>query len=316
MKSLLSLLLLASLATPASAQVFVRPGNATMPVNGTAAQKERLEREIAFLIGDMKRTCELSDAQVRKLQLAGKGAVASAMEKFEEQQKKMRVMMQQLGGPFAVPEPAGQDEDEEEEKEDADVEEAGNEDGENEIRVAGGLAQALNLTTLGTPGQTNTSPTKEPRWAKAVQSVVSKEQREKYAETVKQRAAFIRKSAVSVFIAKVDQKLLLSKDQREKLTTLVDEGFGKEFAARVSQNQSGMLWVQNAAGGKPPIAHDKLKKFFSSQQLSEWKASFEHELNRLKPNRGGGAFGNVIINGVGGGAIQIEQVIEEDNDDQ
>ena len=60
-------------ATPAFGQVFFggRPNRG----DATATQKKAFERELATKIGDMKRACKLSDTQVRKLELAAKGAV-------------------------------------------------------------------------------------------------------------------------------------------------------------------------------------------------------------------------------------------------
>ena len=92
--------LIASLAvgcahSAAAQQVFFSDG--ARPADQNAAQKKAFERELSFLIGDMQRTCKLSEAQVKKLQIASKGAVASAMEKFEKQQKQVRQRMRQAG---------------------------------------------------------------------------------------------------------------------------------------------------------------------------------------------------------------------------
>lgn len=259
--------------------------------NQTAAQKKAFERELAFLVGDMQRTCELSEAQVKKLQLASKGAVASAMEKFEKQQKQMRVRLRQAG----VNLPPGADENA------GNAEDADKEEEEVLEPPAFDPVNVLNLVANGVGGPAGRSGgvAKEVRWVKAVEKVVTKEQREQYAAAVKARAAFARKSAVAAFIAKVDLKLLLSPDQRTKLTALVDEEFGKEMAKRVGQNTGGMFFFGGQQGrATAPIAHEELKPLLSEAQFAEWKQTFEKELNQLKPQRGfGGGFGNVIIRG-------------------
>lgn len=260
--------------------------------NQTAAQKKAFERELAFLIGDMERTCKLSETQVKKLQLASKGAVASAMEKFEKQQKQMRARFRQAG--MNLPPGA---EDEEDDKDDADDEL----EKEERPEAVAGPAFAMNMINLvgGSPSNNGGGVAKEVRWVKAVEKVVTKEQREQYDAAVKARAAFARKSAVAAFIAKVDLKLLLSPDQRTKLTALVDEEFGKEMAKRVGQSTGGMFFFGGQQGrATAPIAHEELKPLLSEAQFAEWKQTFEKELNQLKPQRGfGGGFGNVIIRG-------------------
>jgi hypothetical protein len=323
MKPTLSFLLLTAFAIPASGQIFVQNMNGGNPANQTASQKKRLEREIAFLIGDMKRICKLTEQQERKLKLAGKGAVASAMEKFEKQQKQMRQAMQRAG--VALPFPAGNDAtDDDEEQEEERVE--GELEIEDVIEAPGpaafaGMINVMNLQ-LG-PGGTTTrgTVTTEARWTKAIETIVSTEQRAAYAAAVKERAAFARKSAVAAFIAKVDQKLLLSKDQRTKLTTMVDDNFGKELAARVGQDNQGTRWFAAVGGVRqtPPIAYQELKPLLSEPQLAEWKASFESELRRLQPGMGAaggfGGVGNIRINAApAGAAIRIERLVPADED--
>ena len=309
--------LIASLAvgcahSAAAQQVFF--GDGARPADQNAAQKKAFERELSFLIGDMQRTCKLSEAQVKKLQIASKGAVASAMEKFEKQQKQVRQRMRQAG--VNLP---GLNIDEEDEADDG-AEESEDDEGQDEA-IQGALPQAVAVNIanmLGVPGNnvSGGSVTKEPRWVKSVEKVVTKEQRETYVAKVKERAAFARKAAVAAFIARVDVKLLLSPDQRQKLTALVDDDFGKLMGERISQRSGGQRIFFMGGGERQtaPIAHEELKPLFSEAQFAEWKQTFENELNQFKPQRGGfgGGFGNVIIRG----APAVQEIrIEADGGD-
>ena len=322
--------LIASLAvgcahSAAAQQVFF--GDGARPADQNAAQKKAFERELSFLIGDMQRTCKLSEAQVKKLQIASKGAVASAMEKFEKQQKQVRQRMRQAGvnlpGLNIDEEDEADDEedeaDDEEDEADDGAEESEDDEGQDEA-IQGALPQAVAVNIanmLGVPGNnvSGGSVTKEPRWVKSVEKVVTKEQRETYVAKVKERAAFARKAAVAAFIARVDVKLLLSPDQRQKLTALVDDDFGKLMGERISQRSGQRIFFMG--GGErqtAPIAHEELKPLFSEAQFAEWKQTFENELNQLKPQRGGfgGGFGNVIIRG----APAVQEIrIEADGGD-
>jgi hypothetical protein len=266
-------------------QVFFSNGAA--PRNSGKSQKAAFERQLSVLIGDMKRTCELSEVQVRKLKLAAKGAVASAMEKFEKRQRRQRQALARAGVNLPrLLEP----EEEEEAPEDEDEEQEA--DGPNlAIEMQNGVAEiviaapnAINLVA-GQPvrsGSSSSAITNEPRWKVAVKNVVSAEQRQKYATVVNQRKAYARKANVSSFIAKVDHVLLLSTEQRSKLTTLVDDEFGAKFAAQVTSRNSFWTAFGSPAKATPPLSHEELKSFLDDAQFTEWKQRFEQELNQLK----------------------------------
>ncbi len=293
MKTLAQLLVVALTVLPVFAhgqQQVIREVviNGAMPraVDQTAQRKQAFERELLLLVGDMQRTCELNEVQVKKLTLASKGAVAAALEKYNKQQKQMRA---QMGG-FAVPQLAGGEEEEEDDADDDELEE------EEEVALARpAVAIAGNFVNLVGGGgmfNANSNVAKEPRWVNAVEKVLTEEQQKKYAAVVKERVAAVRKAAVGAFIAKVDAKLLLSAEQRTKLLTLVDKGFGSEMAKRLGQTSRGVFFFGGGDPVTPPIAHAELKKFLSDVQLSGWQASFEQELRQLNPQGiRGGAFG-------------------------
>lgn len=287
-------------ATPisaASGQVFFGDAPAGR-VDQTARFKKSLERQIAFLIEDMTRTCNLSETQVRALQVGGKGAIASAIEKFEKRQKAMQQAMPQLrfGAPGGAAQEETGDEGEEAEGEETEVEEDKDAEPEELLLEDVQVAVAGNLINLGgfPNGGPQGSVTNEPRWINAIKTIVSKEQKEKYDDAVKKRQAFIRKTAVAAFVAKVDQKLLLSPDQRKKLTDLVDEEFGGKLVRTVGQRNGGFAWFGGNARATAPIDRKELGSFLSKPQLEEWKETFENELNQL--NGAGMVGGGVFIN--------------------
>ena len=282
-------------AMPAFGQVFI--GGRGNPANATATQKKRFERELATKIGDMKRACKLSEVQVKKLQLAAKGAVVSGMEKFKAQQKKMRNQMRAIG----LNAPGVQIEEVEEDDVDEDAAAADEDAADAELAVAGDFAVAFNALNVPAGGR-RILAANEARWKKAVASVLTSEQKAAYDKALKQREAFVRKAAVNSFVARADLKLLLSPEQRTKLAVIVDEKFGKQLASQVNGPNQAFFFVTRAgANGKPPISHEQLKPVLSEAQLGEWKTSFEPELARMLPmavNGAGAGFQNIIINAI------------------
>lgn len=316
LSQLLILSLATAIASPASGQVFFggRPDRGAT----TAKQKKAFERELATKIGDMKRACKLSDVQVKKLQLAAKGAVVSSMEKFKAEQKKMRQQMRAMGANI----PGFEIEEEEDADEgDGEDDDAGGEDdeaGAEDENVDGPIEVALNaINIVGGPRSNNVSVSDEARWRKAVSSVLTSEQKAAYDKAVKEREAFVRKTAVASFVARVDLKLLLSAEQRQKLTGLIDKNFGKQLAKKVGQSAQNVFFI-NRAGGRaaPPISHKELKPLLSEAQLGEWQSSFEPELNRLKGGGfggGGGVFRNVVIDPI---ELAVPDAIQIERDDK
>ena len=298
MRNALTLLVLICVTGPAFGQVAEPPqlGPGVMVpmavpvpadrVDPAVAMKKHYERKIALLISDMKRTCELSEFQVRRLQLAGKGAIAASMKKIEEQVERNRQAIGQWKPFNGLDEfdelGEGQIEGFDEGKEEEEVKDEAvkdTDDGEaNDEEVAPVQLRAISVPF--TRPSAVSKPTTELRWTKAVESVLTKKQNEKYAAVVKERAAFARKSAVAMFIAKVDRKLQLSSEQRRKLTTLIDDNFGEKLAERVGNRSS--IWTTFGPAQPPPIDHAELKRLFSEPQLTTWKANFESELNQLK----------------------------------
>lgn len=291
--SLVAMLLAATTGTCfAQQQIFI---NGRQP--RTKPVRKQLETQIQTAIGDISRACKLSDAQVRKLEVAGKGAVASALEKHKQEQKKMQQRMRGMGLPVPPGAVEAEADADAEEEDDDDEEEDEAEDEFTEIAVAGA---AINLAVFGGL-TTQPTVTEEPRWKKALSTVLTKDQQAQYKTAVAKRDAYRQKMAVGSFIAKVDQKLLLSPEQREKLEQAVDAKYGKQLAAQFARqfgnHNVGFLAgtvVRRLGGGqsRQAVPHKELGEFLSDSQIDEWKSRFEQELLNLPPvGRPGGLGG-------------------------
>ena len=95
------------------------------PANdGVEQQKNRYEQEMAVHIDELDRVCSLSDVQRRKLQLASKGAIVTAIEEWKVA---ARMVQDRLGGRVLlaapVARPAANRADADEKKDDDNAEE-------------------------------------------------------------------------------------------------------------------------------------------------------------------------------------------------
>ena len=258
-----------------------------------ALQEQAFEREMAVLIDDMQRVCDLSEQQVRKLNLAAKGAVRMAMASYKKKMQQLQGMLpEELNLALPVPE----------------VEADG--DGENEVadeqeKVGIGIAveevdlgfEAIAMALGGPGGGQPVSPMKQPLWEATVSKVLTKEQREKYAARVKARKVFARRASVAKFVARVDARLLLSDEQRDKLIQIVDAEVGDLL---IKDDPFGNVVFMPAGETPPVIAEEQLKALLSEPQFSVWKRSFAGELSTRKMMQG------IPLPGQAGGAIEIQ----------
>lgn len=300
------LVLFAATATTAWGQQFVIQNGQNQRIE--EAFKQGLERQVAFVIDDIDRTCELTDQQKAKLRLAAKGAVAASMDKYKARMRQLADRMQGRAvgfGNIAFEAPAAEAVADEAQADEGEGDEEAGEEGDEQVEevvpdppavAQVQVARAIELVAGGGFG-VQSSVLEEPRWKKAVQSVLTDDQRTQYAVAVARREAFLRRSAVSAFVGRVDQKLLLSDEQRGQLTLLIDTQFGKQLTDQ-SRRQNGanqfIFWRGGPNGlPGPPIEHAQLKSVLSDLQFTEWKRSFEGQLNMLRRQ-----FGRMPINGV------------------
>ncbi len=254
--------------------------------------KSRLERRLALLIDDMQRSCNLSEAQTRKLRVAAKGAIAASMERQRARDAAMRGAMQRgIGGlavvapqpPAFVPAQAAKQAADDATKEDVPAEQkAANEDAqENADADEGWEVVAGNLDRPVPFHAGNTSVTnvvQEPRWVKAVDSVLTEDQRKVYRETQARRREERRRAAIDALMARADTALLLSPEQKTSLRSLLAELFGDRFAEMGPNQGRGVIVFGGMVPPKPVIDPALLKGFLSEPQIAEWQAVFEPEL--------------------------------------
>lgn len=273
-----------------------------------ALEKNKLaaENRIASRIADIDRACQLSDEQKRKLQIASKGAVKSSMTKAKKQ---MMETAKQMGINFDPDKP-------EEPKE---AEEEGEDDEEGLVERRANFAIFPGM--FGSQDANDIE--NEKLWKSALQKTLTKEQNDKLTQWQDQRKKYQRQVAVGNFVAKVDRELLLSPEQREKLTSAVDEKYGenllKNALANNSQQLGRFVFAANVAvaGGEAPEEEkdDLVSGILTPSQTQQWQEKFAQELKQAAQFRVGAA-GNVIraINIAAPMIVEEEEVDDEDDD--
>ena len=162
-------------------------------------------------------------------------------------------------------------------------------------------------------------------WKSAIKKVLTEEQAAKWNAWVKDREAFLQRVAVNGFIAKVDRKLLLSPEQREKLTAHVDSKHGKKLAKQAADqdaNQFGMnvffagaMAAQFGGNEDNEKEEDPVQSILNESQYEQWKEAFVPQLDQLAGANG--AFGamNILAPAFAVGEPVDETEEDEDNED-
>ena len=195
-----------------------------------AARTKNHARRFDLTIADMKRVCELSDQQMQKLQLASKGAIARLTEKNQDPQQKPQAGV--------------------------------------ELRAFGADA-ALNVNgrfvTVFSANQVN--PLDGKFWKAAVAKVLTDEQKKKYQETVANREKQTQDAIVDLAIAKLDQDLLLSEQQKNDIRTKIVE-------KQKTPPQEGRVFrvIGHDSSG---LGEEDLKTILTEPQLAEWKSKHQ-----------------------------------------
>lgn len=235
-------------------------------------QKRMATRRMKMVISEIDRACELTDAQVKKLEIAVSGTVSNFVRsKLIEREKQWEA----LG--FPIPS-SGDDEETR----------VGGTETEEESKEA-----APNRIMIGAFGQAYDDYPKIEEvelWKNTVAKVLTDEQIEKLEATTKRRQADSRRAAVERFIANVDRKLILSSAQRSKIFELVDKDFGNKLLATELHGPDMMeINMFMGLGERPdansaPIDRQVIGAILSERQMEEWTHSIELQLNQL-PSR-------------------------------
>ena len=230
------------------------------------------ESRLEIRVGELKLACELTEEQLRKLSVAAKGAVKSHVG---EMKKRFETICKQRG--FEL-EPEESDESNDSE---------GSEDGANE---AANIMTAV-IGRVVTSASRHSTIENEKLWSSSIAKVLSDEQEAKWDKWLSARSQFQREAAVGNFVAKVDQALLLSPEQRSALVTAIDKEYGEVLHQRVNTGfQSGIFEVQRLGQIRivdqivqPNPNENQDENDFGSEILTEtqlkvWKETFLPQL--------------------------------------
>lgn len=247
------------------------------------AQEKNLSTRLGLRIAELKKVCKLSDTQVRRLELAAKGAVKNELKGFEE---KIAKMQQQMMNGFVMVEDADAEEGvvaqaanaaleaigfkkketpsgDEPEKEDKEVQqfrkEMGMMYGPMDMMMSGGGATAIEKQKL---------------WQVQLRKTLSDEQWATHRRLVQSRKAYKRKAAVMSVVAGFDAKLLMAEEQREQMTKLVDTQIGK-FLEAVPEGQEAYIMESLEDFSSTRRAYGRVRKaakeFLTDEQYSVFK---------------------------------------------
>lgn len=269
-----ALFVLVTLPAPAAAQVQVlRADDAIIvPAAGQAndaiqQQKARYAQAMAVHIDELDRVCSLSDVQRRKLQLASKGAIVTAMEEWKVT---ARMIQDRLGGRAVlaapVARPAGNRAGVDEKKDE-------NDDGEDEepaLRIDSRLLSIMNASGY------LPEPQQQSRWVKAVSSVLSDDQKTKVRAAESARLAYRRRFGVATYVDQLDYVLRFSPEQREQATKIVDSVMGRFLEGEIAPGRNVYVY-----GDVPEIRTKHLRPILSEAQAAAWKRHVDGQANPL-----------------------------------
>ena len=309
----LALLLIAVSARWGTAQrpggVLLNDGLLAQEQMEAAVQRHRtsLQLYLAIRIEEMKRACQLTEQQAKKLEVAAKGAVEQVMQKRRnEQQNQVQPFRARFGAParaIAVEQrlmkAAGARAKKAAEKAKRAVEELAKraavaakqavEKVAKKAFIAPDPPEALMpiparaawmrpMQVWQMDAQGFASVAKEPVWTKTVETLLTEKQKNALGAATAQRAAFQHEAAVNQIVATLDRELLLGAAQREAFTALVREAIGKPNADRRLDGkwlppgfvlQMRNPQVMNVVRG---VAWEKVEGILNRAQLARWKA--------------------------------------------
>ena len=229
-------------------------------------KRQAAERQIELCLADIDQACQLSASQRKKLEIAGKGAVKSHMTSVTEQIKKSA---QQVGFDFEPGDPP--------EKVDDDGE------GENKVIPA---QRVFVMNAPGAMNQDEESVEQEKIWEMSVKKVLTEVQDQKLQSWLGQRKRHIEKAAVDSFVARVDQQLLLSPDQRTKLTAWIDGNYAQKLSEKSQVRVQGFVVLNRNQVDQPASIKGPVADILTESQRGAWEKSFQEELDQLDGRAG------------------------------
>lgn len=257
--SLLSVgLVLIAVGSSSSAQVVqqvnqVRIGGPMM----IGGDESELETQMRIEIDAIQRVTGISDAAVKKLEVASKAAIKTVTKKQQENAAKFNP---QAAFPQPAPAAGGLSDEDAEQK--------------NEQNGADAFPPAFQISFT-----TTEEVKKEEIWQKTLSNVLSDEQKQAYKKLESDRAARTRGRAVQNYVDQLDSYLLLSDNQRDAVTKIVDQKLGEGLAKQQAFNRAGAgggaVIVIAGVAGNNNIKPDDLREVLSAVQLAELKRQQE-----------------------------------------
>jgi hypothetical protein len=238
------------------------------------AHSQDVQRRLAIRIGELQRVCNLSEQQVKRLQLAAKGAVRRDLrgfkQKFEAAQLRMMngviegqlIELEVNGVPAKPPTLTGASP--------QDAKETDSQKPPQDKEVAALLREVGTL--YGTVGLSSDIE-KQRFWLTTLRKTLTEEQQTKHQQHVVSRTAYRRRATVSHVVSGMDEKLLLSDPQRKKLTKVVDTELGKFFEVLPHQQATYILEsLQHLRATQPAYSRlrKKAKAFLTAAQMEQF----------------------------------------------
>ncbi len=225
-----------------------------------AAKRFQLTQIFAVEVEEIKRVCELDDAQVRKLSIGAKGAVKKLMHEWK------KTADQQFG---VVAVRAVQDMGEEE------VDPVDNDQGpindETEVEITDADQidySSLHMVVIGNNGNTYNveQPAKSEFWKKTIGSVLTESQATRLDQFRMEREAKKRSAMTALCLSTLDLELGLNDEQHLKLSALVTP-LTEKAEIDCSAFMEPYLYYYHASKAD----EGSLKEFLSAAQIQKWK---------------------------------------------
>ena len=218
----------------------------TLRRNQTIANS-RMEIRVA----DINRSVQLDDAQLRKLQIAAKGAVQSYIEK---EGKVLAERARKLGFDFDIA---------------AELDEP--------------VDQARRSIPTGFYGANSKKIVEtienEKIWLSSVEKILTKEQYETHNNLLQERITQHENLALDLFIARADSTLLLSKEQRKQMRDAIEVRYGDQLSARLTRHFARVNEPRRTM--KKEIDTTIVDNILTEAQLAQWKISFGAEIEQM-----------------------------------
>ena len=219
--------------------------------NTLNSNKAMAESRIANRVAEINRVANLDDAQLRKLQIAAKGAVQSYMEKQDEE---IVARAKQLGFEF---DPAAEPEENE----------------GNQVRATVSYGTRTNLRSVEN----------EKIWQTSLENVLSAEQNETYKNLLQERVTSRENLALDLFISRADMILLLSPEQRQQLRDVIGPRYGDQLTQKLDRQFTSVgLNTPRFKSGKEEVDTAMVDNILSEAQIEQWKRSFGSEVKAME----------------------------------